>query len=254
MLVFGRIFDRKTGFVAYRKKDFDILVDHHAGDQCGTRMCIASDMYRRYLPLWKLEGPVRVLDLGANGGGFPLMLSLAGIQLNLAVCVEMNPLTYRRLEVNMATNFGGRVVAINAAVCAMHQETELLIKPTRGGTGDSLIDNKVESDSAQVPVQTTTIQALYDRYFKSGFVDLCKIDIEGEEFGVFAAASDDLLLRIRYLVMEIHYYRVGGLAKAKDLLGRLGALGFVEITIDDQERKSSALAARVQAFRGPGAA
>ena len=171
MLLAGRLFDRKTGFVAYRKKGFDILVDHHGGDQCGTRMCIATDMYSRYLPSFDLRGPVRVLDLGANGGGFPLMLRIAGVELARIVCVEMNPLTYRRLQVNLTTNLGPSAVAINAAVCGT-QGSEIPSTPSRGGTGDRMYRDRVESEP-YVLVPTTTFQVLYDQYFENEDVDIC---------------------------------------------------------------------------------
>lgn len=103
--------------MVYRKDGLDILVDHGGGDENGTRACIATDMYRRYLPLFNLPGPVRVLDLGANGGGFPLMLKLAGVSLARVVSIEMSPLTFSRLQLNLATNLGSTAVAINAAIC-----------------------------------------------------------------------------------------------------------------------------------------
>jgi tRNA1(Val) A37 N6-methylase TrmN6 len=55
-------------------------------------------MYREYLPFFTFSGPARVLDLGANGGGFPLMLRLAGIDLARVVSVEMDPMTFLRLQ------------------------------------------------------------------------------------------------------------------------------------------------------------
>jgi FkbM family methyltransferase len=197
MLLLGRLFDRKTGFVAYRKKGLDILVDHRGGDQCGTRMCIATDMYRKYLPFFNLSRPARILDLGANGGGFSLMLKIAGIALARVVCVEMNPLTFQRLQLNVTTNLGPSAVAINAAVCGMPQDSEILIRPTRGGTGNSMYEDRVDPATAHVSVHTTTLQALYNQYFKDELVDICKIDIEGVEFELFASASDDLLRMIR---------------------------------------------------------
>jgi FkbM family methyltransferase len=249
MLLLGRLFDRKTGFVAYRKKGFDILVDHRGGDQCGTRMCIATDMYRKYLPQFNLTGPVRVLDLGANGGGFPLMLRIAGVELARAVCVEMNPLTFLRLHLNLTTNLGPSAVAINAAVCGMPQDSELMIEPSRGGTGDSMYSGGTESAIFQVPVPTTTLQALYDQYFENEFVDICKIDIEGAEYELFASSPDDLLQKIRYLVMEMHYFHDSGPAKAQVLIERMTALGFVEMTIEEGHKTGAA--AEVRAFRGP---
>jgi hypothetical protein len=53
-VLFARLFDRGTGFVVYRKRGFDILIDHGGGDENGTRSCIATDMYRRYLPHFDL--------------------------------------------------------------------------------------------------------------------------------------------------------------------------------------------------------
>lgn len=250
MLLLGRVFDRKTGFVAYRKKGFDILVDHRGGDQCGTRMCIATDTYSKYLPSFNLSGPVRVLDLGANGGGFPLMLRIEGVELARIVCVEMNPLTYRRLQVNLTTNLGPAAVAINAAVCGT-QGSEIPIKPSRGGTGDSMYHDRDESSVPQVLVPTTTFQALYDQYFRNEFVDICKVDIEGAEFDMFASSADELVGKIKYLIMELHYFYDQGPAKAKVLIERLTALGFLDITIEDGPR--TGLAAEVRVFAGPAA-
>src|ERR1019366_1738390 len=108
MLVLGRIFDRKTGFVVYRKKGIEMLIDHHGGDEAGTRMCIASGMYRKYLPLLELSGQVNLLELG--------------------VCVEMNPLTALRLAVNLNSNLGLSSAAINAAVCNLPEGSEIRIE------------------------------------------------------------------------------------------------------------------------------
>jgi FkbM family methyltransferase len=248
MLLLGRVFDRKTGFVAYRKKGFDILVDHRGGDQCGTRMCIATDTYSKYLPSFDLPGPVRVLDLGANGGGFPLMLRIAGLEVARAVCVEMNPLTYRRLQVNLTTNLGPSAVAINAAVCGT-QGAEIPIKPSRGGTGDSMYQDRADSSAAHVLVPTTTFQTIYDQYFENQPIDICKIDIEGAEFDLFASSTDDLIKKIRYLIIEIHYFHDEGPAKAKALTERLKALGFMDVTIEEAHRANPV--AEVRAFAGP---
>src|SRR5579863_8863965 len=104
ILLFGRVFDRKTGLVVYRKRGLEILIDHRGGDPNGTRHCLASSMYRKFLQSFDLRGPVRVLDLGAMGGGFPLLMRIMGFEISRAVCVEMNPQTYQRLLVNLTAN------------------------------------------------------------------------------------------------------------------------------------------------------
>jgi len=251
MLLLGRLFDRKTGFVAYRKKGLDILVDHHGGDQCGTRLCIATDMYRKYLPHFKLPSSIRVLDLGGNGGGFPLMLRIEGMDLARVVSVEMNPLTYRRLVLNLTTNLGPSAVAINAAVCGMPQGSEIRIKPSRGGTNESMYKNQAGNVDEYVAVPTITLQALYDQYFKSEVLDIVKIDIEGAEFELFDSSPDELLQKMRYLIMEIHPMGDSALAKMQALLARLDSLGFKDITFG--ETSGMGLRPEVRAFAGPAA-
>jgi FkbM family methyltransferase len=245
MLLLGRIFDRKAGFVVYRKNGCEILIDHGGGDQVGTRQCIATDMYRRYLPSFSLSGPIRVLDLGANGGGFPLMLKIEGIEIERAVSVEMNPLTFQRMLVNVSTNLGSSAVALNAAVCG-EQGAEILLAPSRGGTSQSMYAHRAEAAMPHVSVRTTTMPALYEQYFKSQLIDICKIDIEGAEYDAVAATPDAVLLKIRYLVMEFHDPK-----RTPALVERISALGFTQIAAEKDHRTGATTEVRV--FRGPAA-
>jgi len=247
MLMLGRIFDRTTGFVVYRKNGMEILVDHHGGDQTGTRQCIASDMYRRYLPMFSLQRPVRVLDLGANGGGFPLMLKIEGIEIERAVSVEMNPLTYQRMVVNVTTNLGAAAVAINAAVSGSAQSSEILLRPSRGSTSESLYSNRAEASMPHVSVHTITIKELCERYLPDGPIDICKVDIEGAEYEALEASPDDLMRRIRYLVIELHDPK-----RNESLLKRFEALGFHQLAGEKDHRTGATTEVRV--FRGPTAA
>lgn len=244
MLVLGRIFDRKAGFVVYRKNGMEILIDHHGGDQTGTRLCIASDMYRRYLPLFSLNRPVRVLDLGANGGGFPLMLKIEGIEIERVVSVEMNPLTYQRLLVNVTTNLGAAAIAINAAVSGSAQASEILLRPSRGGTSESMYSNLAEESAPHVSVHTVTIQALCDQYFPNEPIDICKVDIEGAEYEALEASPAELLRRILYLVIELHDPK-----RNAALVERIESLGFLQLAGETDHRTGATTELRV--FRGP---
>jgi FkbM family methyltransferase len=244
MLLLERLIDRRTGLIVYQKNGLEILIDHRGGDEAGTRCCITSDMYRRYLPHFSLPRPSRVLDLGANGGGFPLMLKLAGIKLDRVVCVEMNPLTYSRLLVNVTTNIGPSTIAINAAVCGMRPNSEILLKSSRGGTGESIYDNRPGPSMPQVAVRTTTLQALYDQYFSNDFLDICKIDIEGAEYDVFESCPDDVMRKIRYLVVEFH-----DASRTPATLKKITNLGFVAMGSPDNHQTSPTNEVRV--FHGP---
>lgn len=224
MLVLGRVFDRRTGLVTYRKQGLEILVDHRGGDQNGTRSCLVSDMYRRHLDGMAIKGPVRVLDIGANGGGFPLMLRLAGYDLAQVVCVEMNPPTYLRLLVNLATNIGGQATGINAAVCDV-AGSEIPLQLSRGNTGMSMYENRADSAASHVSVPTTTLAAVCDKYFRDQEIDICKIDIEGAEYDALGAAPDAVLKKIRNLIIEFH-----DPDRTPPLLSRMLQLGFMDTT------------------------
>jgi FkbM family methyltransferase len=244
MLVLGRLFDRNAGFVIYRKDGLDILIDHRGGDQAGTRECIASDMYRRYLPSMSLRGPISVLDLGANGGGFPLMLKIEGFAIGRAVCVEMNPLTYKRLQVNVGTNLGASTTAINAAVAGQGNDAEILLRPSRGGTSASMYSHRADAAAEHVSVKTVTLPALCEQYFRDQLIDICKVDIEGAEYEALESSPDELLRRIRYLIIELHVP-----PKTPALIERLSALGFRQIAGEKDHRTGAVTEVRV--FRGP---
>ncbi|MGH9607539.1 MAG: FkbM family methyltransferase [Terracidiphilus sp.] len=244
MLLIGRMFDRETGFVVFRKNGFDILIDYRGGDECGTRTCIATDMYSRYLPLFALPERIRALDLGANGGGFPLMLRIHGIQVNRVVSVEMNPLTFVRLHVNLATNLGTSAVAINAAVCGSDRGSEILMKPSRGSTSNSIFADQADATEAHIGVPTTTIKDLYTKFFDNELVDICKIDIEGAEYEACDESADEALKKIRYLLIEFH-----DRSKTPAFIEHITALGFREMA-PEMERKTGENT-EVRAYRGP---
>ena len=243
-LLLARLFNRKAGLLVYRKNDVEILVDHRGGDENGTRACIVSNMYRRYLPFLNLSGPANVLDIGANGGGFPLMLKLAGIPLASLACVEMNPATWARLLVNLQSNFGASAVGVNAAVCGMNAPTELFLKPVRGNTGGSMAEETIAAESPHFTVKTRTLESLYDEYFHGQRVDICKIDIEGAEYGVLDSSGDGLLRRISHLFIEFHDD-----SKTPPVIRRLTQLGFLDIT--DQSKSRTGPAGEVRVFSRP---
>jgi FkbM family methyltransferase len=204
MLVLARAFDRETGLVTYRKGAHEILIDHRGGDENGTRACLVTDMYLKHLSRIATNGAVRVLDLGANGGGFPLMLVLNGFNVEQAVCVEMNPHTCLRLLVNLATNLDGKATGLNAAICASYSDEGIQVERSRGSTSQSMYAQPNQARAAQVSVPTTTIARLLESYFPDTAVDICKIDIEGAEYDALMATPNAVLEKIRNVIIEFH--------------------------------------------------
>ena len=241
MLMVPRLFDRKTGLVTYRKQGLEILVDHRGGDEAGTRACITSDMYSRYVRSFELPETINVLDLGANGGGFPLMLYLLHIKIAKAVCVEMNPLTARRLAVNLSLNVGPAGIAVNKAICDGDSHgSEIMMKASRGSTSESIFRDQTSERPDSYSVRTSSLAVLCSEYFKDSSIDICKIDIEGAEYEVFQSAPDDVLLKFRYLIIELH-----DAAQTPSFLKKITTLGFRDITNDAASRTSANTEVRV---------
>jgi FkbM family methyltransferase len=226
-LLCNRILFRRTGLTVYRLNGREMLVDHAAGDECGTRVCIVTRMYRRYLPLMSFSGPINVLDLGANGGGFGLMLVAGNVSVQKIVCVELNPQTCMRAQFNMARNISGETKVINAAVCGERRDFELWLGP--GGTSNSIYqsgDSPAQGRS-KVSVRGITLDDIGRTEFpEPEVIHLCKMDIEGAEYEVLSSRTHGLLRRVRYLVIEVHPNPTHTLA---EFFEKLAGVGFEEV-------------------------
>lgn len=205
-LIARRLLFRRTGMLTYRKGAMEIIVDHHGGDEAGTRACLTSPMYRDLLPALGLAPSLTVFDIGANGGGFPLMLEDAGYHVAKLGAVEMNPRTYGRMQVNMLQNLTAETTLLNAAICG--EATQLSVEFGRGSTGESISGTRGASshgDKRAATIPGITFDAAFDRCFGAdGVVDLCKMDIEGAEYAIFRSPDHRRLSRCRALLIEIH--------------------------------------------------
>jgi FkbM family methyltransferase len=212
-LIAGWIFFRGTSVQVYRMNGLQILVDNRAADAGSIRHCIATDLYSRYLPKMKLPEAPNVLDLGANAGGFPLLLATRGIRPKNLLCVELNPNTCQRLRFNIESNFPGAKV-INAAVVGSAREIK--VRLGRGSTADSIYSGPSRlglasagqaarpSQGIEYSVSGFSLDSIINTHFADGTIDLCKMDVEGAEDEVVAGSECESLRRIRYLLVELH--------------------------------------------------
>ena len=227
-IVLRRLFFRNTGIITYRKGGMEIVVDHHGGDETGTRACLVSDMYRSLLPSMKLEKPITLLDIGSNGGGFALMLADAGYRLRKVAAVEMNPRVFARMQLNITQNLDVEHALFNAAVCGEADTIEA--EMGRGSTGESIAGSKGRSSHGQMRtsrIEGITFDQLFDRAFSAlETVDLCKMDIEGSEYGIFSHGHCARLARCAYLIVEIH--AVPG-TSPQSVIDAINQHGFVEM-------------------------
>ncbi len=229
-LLLSRTLFQNNPVVIYCLNGKHILVDHSAGDENGTRAAITTPMYKQFLAQMKLPERVNVLDFGANGGGFPLMLELNGVHIKKVACVEFNPNTYSRMRFNIERNIQAEFVGFNVAVCGEKQEFDVALGS--GGTNDSLYQDSSEKNGRGLrhfKVQGLTFDDIYTTAFGDERVDLCKIDVEGAEYDIFATPFHHCLQRCTYLIMEIHPHSTKEMGFVVD---QLKQIGFQELSRD----------------------
>jgi FkbM family methyltransferase len=202
-LVLNRLFFRSSLNV-YKYKGMEILIDHEGGDACGTRLCLVSDMYKQFLGYMSLPRHIVVCDIGANGGGFSLLLKATGLDIKKLVCIEMNSNTWSRLAFNINNNFSCKRECLNLAIGGQDRELEVYLG--KGSTSDSIFPRQSNSrDSKKYRISCETFDRIYEEYFgDEEIIDICKIDIEGAEYEVFFNPEHDTIKYCRYLLIEIH--------------------------------------------------
>ncbi|WP_296579169.1 FkbM family methyltransferase [Xanthobacter sp.] len=227
-VVATRLLFRGTGMITYRKNGMEFVIDHHGGDETGTRACLTSPMYRLLIPLMALKGPLTLVDIGSNGGGFPILLSDMGFALRKIVAVEMNPRVFARMQLNLVQNFDAELKLFNCAISG--QAGTINADFGRGSTGESISGSLGHSSHGvrrHAAIEAITFDDLIGRSLSENeVVDLCKIDIEGSEYEIFASGNCSSLRRCRNLVIEIH--AVAG-KTPEQVVSAICDLGFAEI-------------------------
>jgi FkbM family methyltransferase len=206
--------------MVYRKRNVRFLVDRASGDQHGLTDCVTRDIYARYFLCLAKDRPIRVLDLGANIGGFGLALILAGFEIERIVAVEMNLRTHSRLAYNLVNNIGSKAALVHAAVC--NAKRNILVADNDGWVGNSIYDRSL-SDTPNLEVPGVTLDELTRNYFPNERVDILKMDIEFAEYEVLFSETCKSIVQYDHLLIEIHEDEEN---KARKLIQRLGELNF----------------------------
>jgi FkbM family methyltransferase len=143
--------------------------------------------------------PLKVLDLGANAGGFSLIFATRGVSLAKIVAVEMNPLTFARMQLNLLTAYGPVALPVNAIIGPHPGAARVTFSD--GSTGQSAESLKTVA-GFEVPVMT--VDQVMDTHYPAESVDIAKIDIEGTEWDVLDSGTCQRLQDCSLLVIEIH--------------------------------------------------
>lgn len=203
-LILNRLLFPNEPVLHYRLNSVTFIENREGGDANGARDLLTSTMYSAYLEHLQMADTVSVLDLGANNGGFPLMLKCLGRNVGRLACVEMNPFVVARLLYNIRHNFGTQAKVINAAVVGSPRK--IVMPLSLGSTSESVFASaKGSVGERSYEVEGRTFDEIYIECFGADhIVDICKIDIEGAEFEVLFSDNANLVLQCRCVFMEIH--------------------------------------------------
>lgn len=204
----------------YRKGTVRFVMDRSGDDQAGLMDCVARDVYFRHFPLLPRGHPLRVLDLGANSGGFGLALLLKGFAIERIVAVEMNLRTHARQVFNLTTNLGSKAVSVHAAVRG--NSGSLIIADNSGNAANSIYDVQ-KSGTETIKVRAVTLDELTEAYFPTDRIDILKMDIEFAEYEIVFSETCQTIVRYDYVLIEIHEDNTHS---ERLLIQRLEALGF----------------------------
>lgn len=226
-LVVRRITSKYRDVAIYDLPSGPVIVDRAADDDNGVWACLHAGEYDSALcalPQHLCMGaPIRVLDCGANAGGFGILLANRGFNFKQYHAVEMNPRAFGRAAFNL-TNWREHPPAqlLNAAVA--DECGWVKIQDVFGDTGQSIYRPISNADESPLRVPKTTIGILLSKQaWPDGLPDLIKLDVEGAEFDIIPQFTFEMLAGTSAVIVEIHPLRQ---LPARELVLRMMAFGF----------------------------
>jgi FkbM family methyltransferase len=196
----------------------------------------AREMYCRNVYLrtgLRMPGDGWVVDLGANRGLFSVWAAVAGAQV---VAVEAQQGFAPVIQA---------LAAHNGVTDRVHVEIAMASGVVVSGAtvGAAADDRRWAATSHGAPARPAdlSMRQLIAKY-QIDRVGLLKVDIEGAEFALLAAAEElGWLARVDQLVLELH----GGCGAVAPLVGRLRSRGFTVDLRDNDGRPVTATSGRL---------
>ena len=161
------------------------------------------------------DGPLTVLDVGANVGQFASTL-LALDSSAQVLSVEPNPVVLPILRQNLKA-FAGRSFILTRAVGPEVKQSDFFFVVGKSAQGSMYAENAVknlvgEPTAQRVPIEEgpiTSEQLVQIGWSPSQIVDLVKLDVEGYEMTALAGLSN---IALHFLWVEVIPDRHGGVS------------------------------------------
>lgn len=143
-----------------------------------------------------------VVDVGLNIGAFSILAERMGAASVHAY--ECDPDNYATAVRNLAANRTKLVTPHQLAVTGSAEVARTFTPGLTGGSRlspDGAVDVDRNTGLGVIEVTALTLDAIVGEHGPVGFL---KMDVEGAEYEIFEAASDDTLKAVRFLSMEFH--------------------------------------------------
>lgn len=163
---------------------------------------LVREDYLRVVP--PLQVGDKVLDIGANLGGFTLAAARRVGAEGHVFAFEPDPEVCDRLKDNVKINGFKNITVYNAAV-ASERGQGILLQHSNANALSSLygvVDQRVQSDRKQISVDMLGINDVMA--LVRGPVRLIKVDCEGAEYSIFRAFNPKHLSNVQMIAMELH--------------------------------------------------
>jgi FkbM family methyltransferase len=144
-----------------------------------------------------------IVDAGANVGLFSIQIARQNRRCRV-IALEPFGENFKYLQANVARARLANVTCHETALGAAFAKGHMQAVGTRSLDHVLRVDSSAASETAVVP-----LSGLFD-LVRAQEIDFLKVDIEGSERDVFAAATPELLARIKRIGMEYHDQIVPG--------------------------------------------
>lgn len=144
-----------------------------------------------------------IVDAGANVGLFSIQIARQNRRCRV-IALEPFAENFKYLRANVTRARLANVTCHEAALGAAFAKGHMQAVGTRSLDHVLRIDSSAASETAVVP-----LASLFD-LVRAQEIDFLKVDIEGSERDVFAAATPELLGRVKRIAMEYHDQIVPG--------------------------------------------
>jgi FkbM family methyltransferase len=160
-----------------------------------------------------------IVDVGAAHGEFAIPAARAA-GCGRVIAVEPAPETFDRLVGNLALNAIENVTPLRVALGDRDGTATLALSPRGTAMHSTAVAPR---DGGGIAVPMITLATLFERAGVA-HCDCLKLDCEGAEYAILAAASDTVLARVARVVLE--YHEAGAPGRHRTLVARLRAAGF----------------------------